>query len=58
MGFSETAPLEYAEFVLARETGWNLDEIAAHRVDEALVFMGLEARYRKFEAEKAKGPKN
>lgn len=47
MEYTQAAPMAYAEFVLARETGWNIDEIPAQRVDEALAFLSLEARYRK-----------
>ena len=48
MGYTDGAPREYAEFVLAREMKWDIDKVAAHRVDEALAFMGLEAKAQKF----------
>ena len=48
MGYTETVPLEYAEFVLSREMKWgDIDQIPAERVDHALAFFGLEGRYRK-----------
>lgn len=47
MEYTQEAPRAYAEFKLACLTGWNIDEIPAHRVDEALHFMGLEAKYQK-----------
>ena len=57
MEYTDNVPLEYAEFALARETGWNVDAMPAHRVDEALAFMGLEAKHKKMR-EKTKGPQN
>jgi hypothetical protein len=47
MGYTESAPRAYAEFKLACLTGWDIDKVSAQRVDEALHFMGLEARYQK-----------
>ena len=57
MEYTDSVPLEYAEFALARETGWNVDAMPAYRVDEALAFMGLEAKHKKMR-EKTKGPQN
>ena len=53
LGYTESVPVEYAEFKLACLTGWNVDLIPAHRVDQALRFMSLEAKY-----EKRKQPKS
>jgi hypothetical protein len=47
MGYTDSAPMAYVEFKLACLTGWDIDNVAAHRVDEALHFMGLEAKHQK-----------
>lgn len=47
MEHTNLAPREYAEFKLACLTGWDVDSIPAWRVDQALHFMGLEAKYQK-----------
>lgn len=47
MEFTEIAPREYAEWRLACLTGWDIDKVSTQRVDEALHFMSLEAKYRK-----------
>ncbi len=48
MGHTEAAPMEYVEFVLAREMKWgDIDALPAYRVDNAIAFLGLEGKYRK-----------
>ncbi|HDR8003431.1 hypothetical protein ACS2BX_25940 [Bacillus cereus group sp. BceL300] len=44
-GYSDTTPMEYAEFALCREMGWTfnqLDEQPAWRVEQAFLFLERE----------------
>ncbi len=53
MGYTTRVPAEYAEFQLCREMGWSylqLERTPAHRVQEALEFLRVEGRHRRFES--------
>jgi hypothetical protein len=49
-GYSDKAPIEYNEFALCREMGWDFNQLEsqpAWRIEQAFLFLSREAHYQK-----------